>query len=101
MSKVREGLAKRKWEREAQENSFEAWFNRSPWFTTLVSTLVGPLVILLLILSFGPCIMNKLVTFVKDRISTVQLMVLRQQYERLPIPENVYARHLDEHDSSL
>jgi hypothetical protein len=66
MFKVREGLAKRKWEREAQEVWFEAWFNRSPWFTTLVSTLVGPLVILLLILTFGPCILNKLVTFEKD-----------------------------------
>jgi hypothetical protein len=66
MSKVREGLAKKKRGRETQENWLEAWFNRSPWFTTLVSTLVGPLVILLLILTFGPCILNKLVTFVKD-----------------------------------
>jgi hypothetical protein len=101
MAKVREGLAKRKWEREAQENWFEAWFNRSPWFTTLVSNLVGPLVILLLILPFGPCILNKLVTSVKDRISTVHLMVLRQQYEKLPSPEDVYASRPDEHDSSL
>jgi hypothetical protein len=101
MAKVREGLAKRKREREAQENWFEAWFNRSPWFTTLVSTLVGPLVILLLILTFGPCILNKLVTFVKDRVSTVQLMVLRQQYEQLPSPEDVYTGSPDEHDSSL
>jgi hypothetical protein len=101
MAKVREGLAKRKQEREAQENWFEAWFNRSPWFTTLVSTLVGPLVILLLILTFSPYILNKLVTFMKDRINTVQLMVLRQQYEKLPSPENVYTRRLDKHDSSL
>jgi hypothetical protein len=101
MAKVRDGLAKRKRKREAQENCFKAWFNRSPWFTTLVSTLVGPLVILLLILIFGPCILNKLVTFMKDRISTVQLMVLRQQYEKLSSPEDVYAHRLDEHDSSL
>jgi hypothetical protein len=101
MAKVREGLAKGKQEREVQENWFEAWFNRSPWFTTLVSTLVGPLVILLLILTFGPCILNKLVTFMKDRISTVQLIVLTQQYEKLPSPEDVYAHCPDEHDSSL
>jgi hypothetical protein len=67
----------------------------------LVFTLVGPLVILQLILTFGPCILKKLVTFMKDRISTVQLMVLRQQYEKLPSPEDVYARRLGEHDSSL
>jgi hypothetical protein len=101
MSKVREGLAKRKREREAQEGWLEAWFNRSSWFTTLVSTLVGLLVILLLILTFGPCILNKLVTFIKDRVSTVQLMVLRQQYEGLPSPENDYMYHPNEHDSSL
>jgi hypothetical protein len=62
---------------------------------------VGPLVILLLILTFGPCILNKLVTFEKDWVSTVQLMVLRQQYKGLPSPKNVYAYHPNEHDSSL
>ena len=31
--------------------------------------IMGPLIILLLILLFGPCILNRLVQFVKDRIS--------------------------------
>uniref|UniRef100_A0A8C6DBU8 Envelope protein n=1 Tax=Moschus moschiferus TaxID=68415 RepID=A0A8C6DBU8_MOSMO len=87
---VREGLAKRKKEREAQESWFEAWFNKSPWLTTLVSTLVGPFVLFVLILTFGPCILNKLIKFVKDHVNTVQLMVLTQQYERLPTPEDPY-----------
>jgi hypothetical protein len=101
MSKVREGLAKRRREREAQDSWLDAWFNRSPWFTTLVSTLVGPLVILLLVLTFSPCILNKLVTIIKDQVNTVQLMVLRQQYEGLTSPKNLYAYHPNEHDSSL
>ena len=81
MAKVREGLAKRKREREQNQGWFESWFNSSPWFTTLISTLVGPLIILILILTFGPCIVNRLVTFIKECISTVQIMVLRQNYQ--------------------
>lgn len=84
MAKVREGLAQRKRELEAQQGWFESWFQQSPWLTTLISTLVGPLIVLLLKLTFGPCILNKLVTFVKQSINTVQLLVLRQQYQSLP-----------------
>lgn len=82
MAKVQEGLAKRKKEWE-QQGWFESLYNRSPWLTTLVSTLIGPLVILLLLLTFGPCILNRLITFIKDRVNTVQLTVLRQQYQPL------------------
>jgi hypothetical protein len=32
---------------------------------------------------FGPLILNRLVTFVRERISAVQLLVLRQQYQSL------------------
>ena len=75
--KVREGLAKRKREREAQQIWFESWFQQSPWLTMLISTLVVPLIVLLLILTLGPCILNRLITFVKERINTVQVLVLR------------------------
>ncbi|NXC33750.1 ENV1 protein, partial [Campylorhamphus procurvoides] len=68
-------------ERETHWNWFESWFNQSPWVTTLVSTLMGPLIMMLLILTFGPCILNKLMTFIKGR--KVELMVVRQQYLEL------------------
>ncbi|NP_598370.1 env p15E protein fragment [Abelson murine leukemia virus] len=44
---------------------------------------MGPLIVLLMILLFGPCILNRLVQFVKDRISVVQALVLTQQYHQL------------------
>ena len=44
----------------------------------------GPLIILLLLLTFGPCLLNKLMTFIKSPINMVQLMVLRSQYTALP-----------------
>ena len=85
MAKVREGLARCKREREQQQGWFESWLSHSLWLTTVLSTLAGLLIILFLLLTFGPCIINRLVTFVKDRVNTVQLMVLRQQYQPLDL----------------
>jgi hypothetical protein len=62
----------------------------TPWkgpylvlLTTLLSALMGPLLILLLLLVIGPCVLNRLVTFIRTRISAVQLLVLIQQYHAL------------------
>ena len=90
MRKLKERLDKRKRDREEQQGRFEGWFNRSPWLTTLISSLVGPLLILLLLLKFGPCILNKLVAFVRERVSAVQILMLHQQYSALQNQENQY-----------
>nr|XP_045016608.1 TIMELESS-interacting protein isoform X1 [Jaculus jaculus]XP_045016609.1 TIMELESS-interacting protein isoform X1 [Jaculus jaculus]XP_045016611.1 TIMELESS-interacting protein isoform X1 [Jaculus jaculus] len=87
MSKLRERLGKRHREREANQGWFEGWFNKSPWMTTLLSSLMGPLIVLLLMLTIGPCIINKLIAFIRERVSAVQVMVLRQQYRGLPRQE--------------
>ena len=83
MAKLRDRLNQRQKDREAQQNWFEGWFNRSPWLTTLISTLMGPLLILLLLLTIGPCILNRLLQFIKSRLSVVQTLVLTQQYQML------------------
>ncbi|NXL39360.1 ENV1 protein, partial [Glaucidium brasilianum] len=63
-------------ERESQQGQFDSWFKQSPWLTTLISTLMGPLAMILLVLLFGPCILNKLVSFVKSRLEKVNIMFL-------------------------
>ena len=50
--------AEPKKKREMSQNWFESWFNSSPWFTTLISSLVGPLIILLLLVTLRPCLLN-------------------------------------------
>lgn len=54
-------------ERKQSQKWFASWFNSSPWYATLISTLMGPLIILLLLLTFGPCVLNRLVAFVKKK----------------------------------
>ncbi|NXT30665.1 ENV1 protein, partial [Pelecanoides urinatrix] len=75
MAKLREGLEKQKREREAQQSWFASWFNHSPWLATLISTLIGPIVTIIIALIFGPCILNKLASFVKSRLEQVNIML--------------------------
>lgn len=50
--------------------------------------LLGPLLILLLLLTIGPCVLNRLVTFVRERVSAVQILMLKQQYQGLQRQDN-------------
>ncbi|KFU95496.1 hypothetical protein M959_08767, partial [Chaetura pelagica] len=79
MAKLREGLEKRKRDREAQQDWFASWFNHSPWLNTLISTLMGPITMIIIALIFGPCILNRLVSFVRSRLETVNIMLVERQ----------------------
>lgn len=85
MAKVYEGLAKWKREWGTNQSRFESWFESSPWLTILISSLLGPLLILVLLLTFGPCILNRLVQFIKERLGTVQLMAAWPRYQMLTL----------------
>lgn len=91
MAKLRERLRQRQQLFESQQGWFESWFNKSPWLSTLISTIMGPLIILLLILVLGPCVLNRLIQFIKDRLSIIQTLVLTQQYQQIQQcdPENM------------
>uniref|UniRef100_A0A8B9F307 Envelope protein n=1 Tax=Amazona collaria TaxID=241587 RepID=A0A8B9F307_9PSIT len=69
MAKLRERLEKRKRELEAH----------SPWLTTLIPTLVGPIAMILLALIFGPCVWNRLVSMVKNRLEKANIVLVDQQ----------------------
>uniref|UniRef100_A0A8U8B2T2 Uncharacterized protein n=1 Tax=Geospiza parvula TaxID=87175 RepID=A0A8U8B2T2_GEOPR len=79
MAELRNRLAQRQREREAQQGWFESWFNQSPWLTTLISTLAGPLAMLLLGITFGPCLLNKLVSFVRARLERNNILFVGRQ----------------------
>lgn len=83
LAKVRENLDRCRREREESRSWGHSLFAFSPWLTTLISSLIGPLVILSLLLTFRLCILSKLLQYIKQRLRTTQLMVMRSHYQQI------------------
>ncbi|TRZ19339.1 hypothetical protein HGM15179_007756 [Zosterops borbonicus] len=78
MAELKERLIRRGQEFQ-QRNWFDSLFSQHPWIAPVVSTLIGPVVTILLALVFGPCLLNKITQFVKARLSRIDIMLLEQR----------------------
>lgn len=87
LDKVKKSLEERKKAREQQESWYRNWFSASPWLTTLLPSLLGPLVGILLLLSFGPWAFNRLTTFIKNQVDSVIKGPVAVHYHRLSLQE--------------
>ncbi|RMC13168.1 hypothetical protein DUI87_10701 [Hirundo rustica rustica] len=83
LGELRKQIERREKERESYQNWYENWFNHSPWLTTLLSTIAGPVILLVLGLTFGPCIFNKLIEIVRGRLEAAHLLLVKAKYEAL------------------
>uniref|UniRef100_A0A8C7E6B7 Envelope protein n=1 Tax=Naja naja TaxID=35670 RepID=A0A8C7E6B7_NAJNA len=79
MNKLREGLNIRRREREGHQGWFESWYKFPPWLTTLLSAVAGPLILLILLCTFGPCLLKRLSTFIESKIDPLETLVLESQ----------------------
>uniref|UniRef100_A0A8C6XJT1 Envelope protein n=1 Tax=Naja naja TaxID=35670 RepID=A0A8C6XJT1_NAJNA len=79
MNKLREGLNIWRREREGQQGWFESWHKFPLWLTTLLSAVAGPLILLILLCTFGPCLLKRLSTFIESKIDSLETLVLESQ----------------------
>lgn len=84
---VRKNIEEREKNRQASESWYQRMYTWSPWMTALLSALAGPAILLFLGLLVGPCILNALVKFVKQKISEIKILALRRTYAHLDTDE--------------
>lgn len=65
LQKVKQNLEARRKLREDSQPWYSRMFNWNPWLTTLLTGLTGPLILLLLGLTVGPCLINWLLDFIR------------------------------------
>ena len=59
LEKVKQSLENRKREQEKSESWYQNWFSTSSWLSTLLPSILSPVVGLLLLISFGPWAFRK------------------------------------------
>jgi hypothetical protein len=97
MRKVRKGLGKRVRESEREESWYKNWFSTSLWFSTLLPSILGPLVGLILLISFGPWPLNRLTNFVKCQIDDLAAKSIHVHYYKLAMEDQEIRDEVDIH----
>ncbi|XP_048645453.1 uncharacterized protein LOC107146789 [Marmota marmota marmota] len=90
IKQLQEDLEKRR--RELFENPLWTGLNG---FLPYLLPLLGPLLGLLLVVAIGPCIVNKIVQFIKDQINILASKPIQVHYQRLKMddrPSEIYFR---------
>ncbi|XP_074134491.1 endogenous retrovirus group S71 member 1 Env polyprotein-like [Sminthopsis crassicaudata] len=92
---IRESLTSwRKWldDQEASHKTSMSWYQSlykwSPWLTTLLSGLIGPVLLFLLFLLIAPFIIKCFTSYVQDLIQTLNLFNLKMTYSPLASDES-------------
>ena len=84
MGLVKNSLQKEKRHKQ-QKFWYKNWFSTSFWWSTLLPGLLGPVLGLILLISFGPWSLNRLTNFIKSQIDSS--LTARVHYHRLAIEE--------------
>lgn len=94
LSLIRKRLKEREETRQKQENWYERLFTWSPWLTTLVGTIIGPLIVIFGIFLIAPCVVNCASRYIQQRIQSIKVMLLHTQYDQLT-PEDIGELEID------
>lgn len=71
---------------DSQQSWFSSWLQGSPWLSTLLPTIIAPLIVLFILLSFGPWAFNRLTRFIKSLIDSA-LKPAEVHYHRVVVGE--------------
>ncbi|XP_015441518.1 uncharacterized protein LOC107195369 [Pteropus alecto] len=83
IEKIKKNLETRQKQREKDEAWYKSWASKTPWLSTLLPTILGPLAGFLLLLSIGPWAVQKLTAFIKAQVNQLIKPAVAVHYHHL------------------
>lgn len=87
IDKVRKSLEARQKQREKDEAWYKNWFSTSPLFSTLLPSLLGPFIGLLLLLTFGPWAFRRITDLIKRQVDSALSKGPTVYYQQITMTE--------------